>query len=377
MKKSLFILSFLFVATCVMAQVNPERGFIITNANDTVWGTLDMRTAERNCRECTFKADGEEAFTHYQPGEIKAFRFSGNGKFYTSHEVVDNNKRKLAFVEYMVKGELNLYYYAGDYSNIYFFENEEGRIAKYVVSNYMEQTQQNKKENQATLRELMGVIRKSTSAVQLVEERTMSRNRLIQIARTYHDDVCTSNEDCIQYEYSTKSEKATVKFRVFAGYEYRISYALTGFVTDLNETISCSTPFAGVGVEVPLARINPAMMFQGELTYSQVKIAYNIPTDLTHYKTEKVCSHMIGLNAGVGYKFNNAGKLRPIIRGGGLVDFVFNRAGAEDLGSTGFYVGTGVEYAFGRRAITLNVDYRHNIIFNSNSNVIATIGFTI
>lgn len=377
MKKLSFILSFLFVATCVMAQVNPEPGFIITNANDTVWGTLDMRTAEKNCRECTFKADGEDTFTHYKPGEIKAFRFTENGKFYTSHEVVENNKSTLAFVEYMIKGELNLYYYAGTLRNIYFFENEEGRTARYVMSDNLEQTQQNKEENQATLQELMSVIHKSPSAVRLVEERMMSRNRLIQIARTYHDDVCTSNEDCIQYEYNKKSEKVSVKYRVFAGYEYRISYDLKGFITDSKQNISCSSPFVGVGIEMPLARINPAMMFQGDLTYSQVKIAYDVQTGPTDFVTKKTCSHMIGLNAGVGYKLNNAGKLRPLVRGGGLVDVVFNRVGGEDLVSTGIYAGAGLEYAFGRRAITLNVDYRQNLIINTNSNVVATIGFTI
>ena len=62
MKRILTILTLFLLAFSCQAQVNPKRGYIITNGGDSIHGAIDYRSDSRNCQECSFRADGSEAF---------------------------------------------------------------------------------------------------------------------------------------------------------------------------------------------------------------------------------------------------------------------------------------------------------------------------
>ena len=61
-----------FSLTCMFSfgQRNPVDGYIITNQNDTIHGTIDYLTAAENCVSCHFKAKGQEAFKEYKPAQL-------------------------------------------------------------------------------------------------------------------------------------------------------------------------------------------------------------------------------------------------------------------------------------------------------------------
>ena len=42
----------------VQAQVNPQKGYVITNDNDTIYGTIDYRSEKKCANECSFLPDG-------------------------------------------------------------------------------------------------------------------------------------------------------------------------------------------------------------------------------------------------------------------------------------------------------------------------------
>ena len=50
MKKGIifFLLSLAAMPMQLAAQVNPQKGYIITNGNDTIYGTIDYLTDARN-----------------------------------------------------------------------------------------------------------------------------------------------------------------------------------------------------------------------------------------------------------------------------------------------------------------------------------------
>jgi len=59
--KKLFIPFLLLLTTMPLvlaAQVNPQKGYIITNDNDTIYGTIDYLTDARNVKECLFQKKG-------------------------------------------------------------------------------------------------------------------------------------------------------------------------------------------------------------------------------------------------------------------------------------------------------------------------------
>ena len=77
MKKAILFL--LLLATMPMqttAQVNPRKGYVITNGNDTVHGTIDYLTDARNAKECLFQRRGEDAYKSLSPADIGRIRIS-------------------------------------------------------------------------------------------------------------------------------------------------------------------------------------------------------------------------------------------------------------------------------------------------------------
>ncbi|MBR6198203.1 MAG: hypothetical protein IKQ72_11465 [Bacteroidaceae bacterium] len=206
MKRTLLLLMTALLYVNMYSQENPERGFIITNTNDTVYGTIDFRTNEINAEQCTFKADGSEEYVTYYPMGIVGYRFTDNGKFYVSKTFEYEGKEYKVFAEYMVKGMLNVYRVTNiSHYPIFFFENERGEITSYKGYNNIYETDE--KAYVKNSQDLYAYLSKSSfEASDKVEAKPMDEKQLIKIARIYHEDVCKSNEDCIEYEYNTKSD---------------------------------------------------------------------------------------------------------------------------------------------------------------------------
>ena len=119
---------------------------------------------------------------------------------------VGEGKEYKVFAEYMVKGMLNVYRVANiSHYPIFFFENERGEITSYKGYNNIYETDE--KAYVKNSQDLYAYLSKSSfEASDKVEAKPMDEKQLIKIARIYHEDVCKSNEDCIEYEYNTKSD---------------------------------------------------------------------------------------------------------------------------------------------------------------------------
>jgi hypothetical protein len=88
---------------------------VVTLKLDTFYGEIKMRGDIFNSLTCTFK-DQTNNIKNYKPFEILSFRFV-NGKYYISKSVISNQVAMNLFVEYLVKGEKNLFYYRDYYGN--------------------------------------------------------------------------------------------------------------------------------------------------------------------------------------------------------------------------------------------------------------------
>lgn len=72
MKKTVILSSLLLVATAAVAKVNPQKGYIVTNHNDTIHGVIDYRGDSKNAYICMFRADEEQASRSTRPRRSKA-----------------------------------------------------------------------------------------------------------------------------------------------------------------------------------------------------------------------------------------------------------------------------------------------------------------
>ena len=128
MKKA--ILFILLLATMPMqttAQVNPQKGYVITNGNDTVHGTIDYLTDARNAKACLFQEKGEEGYKSLSPTDIKGYRLADDGIYYVSRMFNGGERPEPLFAEFLIQGGVSLYrYYYEDY-NYFGFVDEGGK----------------------------------------------------------------------------------------------------------------------------------------------------------------------------------------------------------------------------------------------------------
>jgi len=212
MKKSLLIGLMLLSGVIAVAQSNYKEGYVITLQGDTLWGEIDYRGSRTMRNICRFKQNN--SITEFTPNDITAYRFI-NSKYFVAREV-DGKKH---FLEFLIKGKLNLY----TYDDLYYVEKED--IPLTLLPYEKGKTyKEDGKEYFYKQTQLKGrLVYYTQDAPQLQQEISNitepSDKNLIQIAKNYHDAVC-KDEACIIFE--KKLPPVRVKAEIIAqGYKYR------------------------------------------------------------------------------------------------------------------------------------------------------------
>jgi len=122
-KKTIFpVISGLFLS-CALAfgQVDYEPGYIVKNNNDTLWGFINLKANNVNCKKCEFTTDKSVPARTYYPGDIQVYKIENN-KYYVSKEVTLDSVPVKLFLEYLVDGIADLFYVRLDEEDYYFLE---------------------------------------------------------------------------------------------------------------------------------------------------------------------------------------------------------------------------------------------------------------
>ncbi len=122
----------LWSLTCspLMGQSNFIPAYIVNNQGDTLQGWADYRVEKENGKACVFKVSDTSVRQTFLPGEITAYRFTKSGELYFSRTITINNVEQTVFLELLVRGSLNLYYYTDWKSGkeYFFFEDTTGKF---------------------------------------------------------------------------------------------------------------------------------------------------------------------------------------------------------------------------------------------------------
>ena len=130
--KQLFVIAVFFVLHPFMnagAQTNPKPGFIITNENDTIYGTIDYCSDAKNAYECLFLKEGETAYRSYSPAELKGYRFTDNGIYYVTRTFHVEGTDKTFFAEFLLQGGVSLFRHKENDTDYYYMVDETGKVA--------------------------------------------------------------------------------------------------------------------------------------------------------------------------------------------------------------------------------------------------------
>ncbi|MBK8722504.1 MAG: hypothetical protein IPL95_09605 [Saprospiraceae bacterium] len=75
------------------------------------------------CKNCKFKKNKNEAEQNFSPKDLISFRIN-NGRYFITNKLNDN----LVFIEKVISGKLNIYYFEDLKNNKYFLSKEDGKL---------------------------------------------------------------------------------------------------------------------------------------------------------------------------------------------------------------------------------------------------------
>jgi hypothetical protein len=210
----LCLIVLLFFDNNVYSQKDFRPGCIITNNLDTVYGWINFKSNRINSVKCEFKKDEKSEIETYSPYDIKSYLLT-NSRFYVSKTINLNGLEKQVFLEYLVDGILDLYYFSEALAEYYFIE-KDGELIQ-LNNNEVEVVDENGIKHIKYTNQYKGVLKKLFGDVTELDGQIINSkfelSSLIKLTKEYHRMVCT-NETCIEYR---KKKKKDIFCEVFSG----------------------------------------------------------------------------------------------------------------------------------------------------------------
>ena len=199
MKPKFLLLGLLLIFSKITnAQTDFRAGYIITNYNDTLYGEIDYRSDILMGKVCRLKLN--DNIIKYSPFEIAAYRFISDGKYFVSKEVDGD----YLFLEFLIKGQLNIYYYRDDKQNDhYYIEKADLPLSELTYEESKVYLDDKQFLHQSTKHiGLLYYYMQDAPELhsQIKNNKKPERNQLLKLAKNYHYAICQDGEDCIVFE---------------------------------------------------------------------------------------------------------------------------------------------------------------------------------
>jgi hypothetical protein len=257
----------LFILTTFLngtSQSSFRPGYYITWENDTVYGFIDYRGEVRNSSFCLFKKDETSEPKRYEPADIQAYRFT-DSKYYVSRSIILQGQEKQVFLEFLVNGITNLYFYRDINYYSYFIENKNGEWLE-LTNDVITEHRVGKGEIHRNSNRYIGLLRAtfadSPEIQPQIDRASLAHKSLINLTKTYHDFVCTDDEECIIYEKKLPLMKVRIAPVVRGG------VAFLSFREGIHSNYNFNPifyPSAGILLNASLPRMNEKLSFEVEL----------------------------------------------------------------------------------------------------------------
>ncbi len=332
--------------------INPEKGYVITNDNDTISGTIDYLSGEKNAMVCRFRRDGESTFRQYSPDDLQGFVLMGGSVYYASRTFPLNGRDVRIFAECLLKGGVSLYRYQTNGETLFFLTDSNGKTATIKEKEYgAYKAEEGRLLKRGNLHAAFSLLSASSEATESLWSRDITADNLVDITRRYNEQFCTDAGDCTVFRYDAKkSALYRIRMRIGAGHNF----------CDINNgafSYSTNMEHLGIGVEATSKRMNPKLSLQLMLLAGICKDQHFF----TNYDARK--KHLwFELDCGALYRVAAVGKTHPFIRGGASMSLAM-----------GVYAGAGWEFALGSRKLQLSATYKYHGLIRSGSLVLKTI----
>lgn len=216
-KPILFLFTYLFLAQVVVqAQHDWQPGYILKSDGSKQEGLIDLRNSKSNSGVCYFRASAASKTESYTPNKLTAYRFT-DGKYFISRSLPEFELNEPVFLELLIEGKLNVYHYLETSIDRYFVEKDgtvyELENTEKIIFRGSDKLEIERKEYIG----LLNILLQDANMQEEISKSKMTPKSLVEIAKTYHNIVCTE-EECIIYELGFLPKKIAIS--PFAGFTY-------------------------------------------------------------------------------------------------------------------------------------------------------------
>lgn len=195
------LLSYIFLAsissTCLFAQSLYEPGYIVNNSGDTIRGLIYMGSSTENCQKCIFKKDKDDKPVTYLPDDLQSYQFK-NSLFYFSRDIMVENGTRRVFLEWAVKGKLNLYLYDDPRKAMRYYVDKGDSGFVELVNTTVERTDSSGmrflKENKEYAATLAMMLQDCPSIIPEIYRSQLEAKDLIKLSADYQNRVCPDQQ---------------------------------------------------------------------------------------------------------------------------------------------------------------------------------------
>ncbi|MCV9388059.1 hypothetical protein [Reichenbachiella ulvae] len=267
----------------------------------------------------------------FSPKDIKAYRYT-DSKYYISEHIETADGSKQIFIEYLIDGIVDIYYYFDDTGGHYLIDSD-GKLLpleikeREVYKDYNTYIMESK--------EYVGLLKysfsQSPTLMRKAETARLDHKSLISLSYQYHQEVC-ADQSCVIYEKQMPS--VLVNFGPLIGSQMVwLKSGENAYPNDrryLNGNFYTSTPSAIIGIfaRINLPNVDERVHLQYEASYqnwsatalnSRYSDIYN--SDIRNEVTfdNQLFSNSIMLR----FHFPSS-RLRPVIALGGFVDYIIS-----------------------------------------------------
>ncbi len=327
MKLYINILIFIFILTNCIAQSDFRNGYIINNSGDTVYGQINYKGNRSNAKECIFIKNGSTEHIKYAPADLRGYRFI-DSKYFVTRKIKKEISGKsgtieeLLFLEYLIHGEVDIFYYRDDAGEHYFIDNEAKQLTE--LRNDEKEIYINNVKSIRESKQYIGVLKyffaASPEVINEAEHTSLDHKSLIKIAKDYHEAVCKSDQ-CIIYE----KKKLTVQFNYGPVIGIHLYYLHLPFVAPMSLEIvnlkgatSRFYPSLGIFCKLSLPTLSEKLFFQYQIVYSKRELSSNTIYDNYNFESD-IQQSSIENEGIIRYEFP-IGKIGPVIEAGIFTD---------------------------------------------------------
>jgi hypothetical protein len=347
MSKLILLITSLCLAKLSFAQNDFRKGYIISNAGDTLSGFIDYSEGRQLYRVCNFKETDVQKVVTYEPGQIAAFGFFDNIFFESKEIKIENQKGRLAFAEAKVKGFVSLFRVDYEY---YVEKNNEGlqRLSNENKKTYVNGKTMTHRTNQH-VSVLSPLLFDCVELRQRVQNISLTEKQLIKLVEDYNK--CTGNAS-ITY----KASEPHVKVRIGIAGGINISNIKFSNADGVNDYLDgsfdgSSTLIIGLSLNAFAPGVSKRFSVQGEVLYTKSNYE-NAASNDKGTKTSHVTIDLEQLKIPIGLRYTfPETKITPYMNLG--MSTTFNLSSFSPL-TTNYKLANRIETVFTKDALNTN-----------------------